>query len=177
MTAPTADPGRERRRLVTMLATVLEAERRGHATVADLLEQQQASVRTARGEELAERTDRLRIEIDALLVLQKQREGLAGRLRALVGTAPERPTLRALLPVLEAGERATLEPLVETVRAAAADVTRRSAVLREAADSLHRHVDGLVRSALVEARPGAAYGPRGVLGPPPMSTRHVDLRP
>lgn len=115
--------------------------------------------------------------IQGLAELERRRLELIGRLTQAVTPGAKKPlTINELTNHLAEPQRARTAAIAAQLREALGEVRSRSAVVRQAAETLSRHMSGIVQtvhSALSRAR---VYGQRGRISPGASIPSMVDLK-
>ncbi len=163
------------------LCAILDAMLREHRAMLAIVERRRAALRTAKINELNQCVGEESAAAQRIATLDQRREVVIAAILPALGGVPAgsargwRPNAEWLAPRIggKHGERLlstaiALREVITTLREA-------NASTREAAETVARHIQGIVRSVEQRLSGSGAYTPRGVVNAPPSALFGVDL--
>lgn len=172
----------DRTQMIAAMEHILRAQTDAHRKLLSCLDRKREAVRTVRIDMVGVICDEERQIILSVSEMEAQRIELARRIvdgpkvpLATVSSAPPVP-LSAILEVADEEARVRLEAVAAELREVAMEVRKRSSTVRAAAESLARHMSGVMQTVHSALSRAGVYGRQGAPAMGAQTQYSVDLR-
>lgn len=178
-TQPAAAPSVES--LAGELCALLDAMLREHRAMHAVVERRREALRRAKINDLNQCVAEESAIAQRVATLDQRRESVAVALVAALGGAPAgsprgwRPNAEWLAARVGGKSAERLLTTAKSLREVIVSLREANAATREAAETVARHIQGIVRSVEQRLSGSGAYTPRGVVSAPPSALCGVDL--
>lgn len=162
-TAPATTPADRDRRIV-VLERMLRAQLEGHERLGHCLARKREAIRTADIEAITAVCREEQVIVERLAEVEKQRLQLIGVFTQEMAPRAARPlTVREIAAGIEPERGGPLLELADTLKKTVSAVRGESAIVREAAEALGRHMAGLMQTVRTALAGAGTYGRGGRL--------------
>lgn len=115
--------------------------------------------------------------IQQLAGMERARLDLVGRLTQLLASGAKQPlTISQIAEQIPEPQRSRLQVIAAQLREKLHELRRRSAIVRQAAETLNRHMAGIVQTVHTVMNKARVYGQRGRLAPGASLPSVVDMK-
>lgn len=178
-TTPTSAQTRDS--LAGELCAILDAMLNEHRAMLAVVERRRAALRKAKIGELNQCVGEESAIAQRIATLDQRREVVIAAILPALGGVPAgaargwRPNAEWLAPRIGGKQGERLLSTATTLRQVIAELREANASTRYAAETVARHIQGIVRSVEQRLSGSGAYTPRGVVSAPPSALFGVDL--
>jgi hypothetical protein len=163
--------------LASTLERVLRAELDLHQQLLRCVREKRESVRTAAIARVTEICVQERTLVQALTTVEKQRVKIIGDLSKVMKPESTQPlTLTAIALETASPQQDRLLAFAGQLRETVTDLRRESSIVRSAAESLSRHMSGVVQTVHAALSRARVYGDRGQIAMGSQVQSVVDIR-
>jgi len=175
-TTTTTNPT-ELRREIRLLEEILRRQLEAHKQLFACIERNREAVRQADMQQIRSICEEQNTVTQGLAELEKVRLAIVGRLTERLEPDAQQPlSLSRIAAELDQPASGRFETLAAQLRQAVGEVRRASAVVRAAADTLARHMSGLMQTVQSAMGRATVYGRRGRIEPGQQNQFCLDIR-